>query len=285
MAGESTSALWATNNALTVIVKRRIIEFQSRRAVAAQLVTVDDTGGLEGKTLGYPRWPTLSAGAVTEGTDMSDTAVTPTTVQLTAAAVGISFEIMDLLSESTIGLFDAMGKQGVGVVMQKLEDDIVALLAALNGGTAIGTSGSDLTLTNFLDALATLESNQADGDAVFLGHPIQITDLARSLGGNGAFSQTESAAIIDKIGTKNGLVGSVGAIPCFKSSRCPTANAGADRVGAVFTPDAIGVNRKWNVKPEMDRNVRGPSTVLAVTAAYGLGETADQFGVPVITDA
>lgn len=285
MANESTSVTAATNNALSILVQDAILEYQTRVPVLANLVRTYRLGNTQGKTTGVRRWPSISAAAQTEGTDMSQTACVPTTTQITAAVVGLSFEITKLLERSDANIANGIGPQGAGVTMQKLEDDLVALLAALNGGTTFGTSGSDLTLNNFLDSAATLMANQADGNPFAILHPIQVTDLIRSVGSAAGFAGTDSAGVLDRYGSTRGLKGQIGGIPIYESARCPTANAGADRVGAILTADAISVVLKWAVEVESQPWVIGPSRYVGVTMAYGVGETADQFGASLTTDA
>lgn len=284
MAGEATTNLWATNNALTVLVQDAILEFQVRYPVLANLVRTYTLGPTQGKTTGVRRWPTLAPAALTEGTDMSQTAGTPTTVQITAAMQGISFEVTKLLERSDVGVINAIGAQGAAVTMQALEDSLTALLAALNGGTAFGTSGADLTLNQFLDASAAVLANQAAGDLFAILHPQQVQDLIRSVGGSAGFAGTESAMALDKFGSTRGFKGSIGGIPVYESPRCPSVNAGADRSGAVMTQDALSTVLKWNVEVETLRWPIGPSTYIGATIAYGVGETADQFGAPITTD-
>lgn len=284
MAGEATTNLWATNNALTVLVQDAILEFQVRYPVLANLVRTYTLGPTQGKTTGVRRWPTLATAALTEGTDMSQTAGTPTTVQITAAMQGISFEVTKLLERSDVGVINAIGAQGAAVTMQALEDSLTALLAALNGGTAFGTSGADLTLSQFLDASAAVLANQAAGDLFAILHPQQVQDLIRSVGGSAGFAGTESALALDKFGSTRGFKGSIGGIPVYESPRCPSVNAGADRSGAVMTQDALSTVLKWNVEVETLRWPIGPSTYIGATMAYGVGETADQFGAPITTD-
>ena len=285
MANEATSALWATANALSILVQDAILEYQARYPVLSNLVRTYTLGPAQGKTTGVRRWPTLSPSALTEGTDMSQVAGTPTTVQITAAVKGISFEVTKLLERSDVGVINAMGAQGAAVTMQQLDDDLVALLAALNGGTTFGTTTADLTLANFLDAAAAVLSNQAAGDLFAILHPQQVQDLIRSVGGNAGFAGTDSAMILDRYGSTRGLKGPIGGIPVFESARCPTANSGADRVGAVMTADALSTALKWGVEVRTQEWVLGPSTYVAATMAYGVGETADQFGASLTTDA
>lgn len=292
MAGESTSLTWATNNVLNVMVSTRFIEYANRAAVIAPLVAVEDLEGKPTKKVYVGRWPDLSGTTLTttEGTDFSDTAVAPTAVALTAAVLGISFEIMDLLAESSpLASVAQFTPQGAGVLAQKADDDIAALFAALNGGTAVGSTGVDLSLANLIDGIVALDSNQAVGQAVAVLHPRQIGDLAASVGAytvGGSFAGTQSAGIIDKLANTpgNGFVMQFAGLNIYKSPRCPSVNSGADRSGAIFTRDAITMARKWGIRSETIRNPRGPSLDLVLTAAYAVAETADQFGIPVTTD-
>lgn len=306
MANESTTALWAAQNSLSVIVRARLLMYAMRQVILGNLFTVDDTSSSRGLVHGVSRWPDLSGNVsdITEGTDLANVAVTATTVQITPATVGMLAEIHDLLGATTpfAGL-DPFIAQMAGAVGEELDDDVGALFTALNSGTAVGTTTVDLSLADFIDGLVTVQAAQAPAPYFAALHPRQVGDLAIHVGGfsttthvtptlaanspgAGGAAGTISAAFLDKVGTQQaGFVGEVAGTPIFSSPRCPLVNASADRSGCIASADAITIARKWSLRPEQDRNIAGPATLLAVTSAYGVAETADNFGVPVETDA
>ncbi len=284
----SSATTWSSGSALAVLAVEGAIEYASKFPVIANLVNIKDVNG--GLVARFRRWPSVSAGAVTEGTDTTPTTVTATAAALTVSQVGIDMEITDLLSMAGAPPIAAFARQGVLAIAEKLEDDLAALFGALNGGTSIGTSGSDLTFANCLDAVVTLKAAQAPAEMAFVLHPQQFRDYWASVG------NTSTAASFVGQGSTNlegwagggrgvGFVTNIAGIPAYESARCPLVNSSADRGGALMSREAISVARMWAAKVETERNARGVSNVLVITAAYGVGETADNFGVPVETDA
>lgn len=284
----STASAWSSGSALAILAVEGAIEYASKFPVIANLVNVRDING--GLVARFRRWPSISAGAITEGTATTPTTVTATAAALTASQVGIDMEITDLLAGSGAPPIAAFARQGVLACMEKLEDDLAALFGALNGGTAIGTSGSAMTFANTLTALLTLKAAQAPPDMAFVLHPKQWSDYWTSVGaaatGGSFVGQMTNKVDGWAMGSAgNGFVTAIAGVPGYESARCPLVNSNADRGGALFARDAISVARMWSTRVEQERNARGVSNVLVITSAYGVGETADNFGVPVETDA
>ncbi len=284
----STASAWSSASALAVLAVEGAIEFTSKFPVLANLVNVKDVNG--GLVARFRRWPSVAAGAITEGTDTTPSTVTATAAALTVSQVGVDMEITDILSASGAPPIAAFARQGVLSVVEKLEDDLAALLGALNGGTSVGTSASDLTFANCLDAIVTLKAAQAPPDMAFVLHPQQFRDYWASVGNTSTAAAFVGQGVTDVSGwgggsRGNGFVTNIAGIPAFESARCPLVNSNADRGGALFCREAISVARMWTAKVEQERNARGVSNVLVITSAYGVGETADNFGVPVETDA
>ena len=84
---------------------------------------------------------------------------------------------------------------------------------------------------------------------------------------------------------QTGMVGTLFGVEVSQTSVCPTANSAADRTGAMFSSDAIGLVTKRPPRIEMQRDASARGTELVATVAYGVGELVDTAGVPIITDA
>lgn len=284
----SSATTWSSGSALSILVQATVIEYAAKFPVIANLVNVRDV--MDGLVSRFRRWPTVSAGAITEGTDTTPTTVTASAAALTVSQVGVDMEITDLLSSSGAPSLGEFARQGVLALVEKLEDDLAALLGALNGGTAVGTSTSDLTFANCLDALVTVKAAQVPVPMAFVLHPQQWRDYWASVGNTStaaSFMGQATNRIDGWAGGSSGVgfVTNIAGVPAYESARCPLVNSNADRGGGLFNPDAISVARKWSAKVEQERNARGVSNVLVISSAYGVGETADNFGVPVETDA
>lgn len=283
MAGETTTTLAA--EFMTTVVSRNVIREARDLAVIVNLVRSEDLMGAPAKTVSIPKWPTAVAGDLTEGTDASPASINPTAATLTADEAGIAFEITDLLAESDI--YSGLGEYaafGARATVEKIETDLAALLGALNGGTAAGSTGVNMDEMDFLAALTILEINRAPRPYSCVLHPRQWADLRDSLASTTNVLWTGGSQKGEELlGT--GFIANPFGVRTFTTTQCPLVNGDADRGGGMFSRVAMGIAWKWRIRTEKERNVLGRSTYVVVTSAYGVGELVDAYGVPVETDA
>jgi hypothetical protein len=120
-------------------------------------------------------------------------------------------------------------------------------------------------------------------------HPIQISDVRTALetNANSPFQSQGIRAGTNELGPAgNGYAGEWFGLPFYFSTNVPTANAGADRAGGVFSVNyAIGMVEKWASKlvPMYWPPLR--AWVLVATTNYGVFEIEDSAGVALVTDA
>lgn len=199
-------------------------------------------------------------------------------------------DVQGLLAPEMLAL-DALGAANMRFVsmVASVTDDFTAY---------VGTSGSDLTVAQFLAAKIALQSAHAAGDPMAILHSVQWGDLqtaALSLGGALQW-QEATVEMIQRFGL--GYVGKVLGVDTFASSKVPTANSGADRAGGMFcatgvawadgTPDVEDpVNQMivGNVLFERDRVPRQAETAFVGHAYYGVSKGQEAAGVSIITDA
>jgi len=86
MANETTSS--TLSELYTEIIQEAIFTFQET-SVMRPLVTTYNISG-QGKQIAVPVYPAISAAAVAEGTDLSNTAVNPTEALISASEVGVN---------------------------------------------------------------------------------------------------------------------------------------------------------------------------------------------------
>lgn len=65
------------------------------------LVTPYNIGSVPGKTIQIPKYPSIAAAALTEGTDMSSTTVSTSSVSVTIAEVGAQVLLTDLARDGS----------------------------------------------------------------------------------------------------------------------------------------------------------------------------------------
>jgi hypothetical protein len=165
--------------------------------------------------------------------------------------------ITDVLDVSSIAATrGAQMRQMGNAVAQKIDVDICALLAGF--GTAVGSSGTNLSLANILSAIYTLELANAPGPYVGVLHPVQIADLRTAIedSSSGIFTGGSVRGGAAEIGTNEdtGYFGSFMGIDWYQSTNVPTANSAADRAGGAFSKNyALGMVQKWPAKTEIMR--------------------------------
>lgn len=254
--------------------------------VTPALLDFYDLSGEASKAVKIPKADKFTAAAVAEGTELANTPLTSTSVTLTTSEIGIMATVTDVLEVSDIlAVYSARLKQLGRSLGDKLDIDISALFSGFS--TAVGASGTNIALTNILDAIYNLEVNDAAGLGSIVGvlHPRQTADFRTEFEADTASIYTGEGT--GKIGkAMAGYFGSWFGVDIFQTTNVPTANAGADRAGAFFIRDyALGLAQKWSAKVEVMRwpPIRG--FVIVATAMYGVGEIEDSAGVAATTDA
>ena len=96
MSNETTST--TLSELYTEVIQEAIFTFQETSVMKPVVTTYSITG--QGKQIAVPVYPAISASAIAEGTDLSNTAVNPTETTITASEVGIMTTITDLARDS-----------------------------------------------------------------------------------------------------------------------------------------------------------------------------------------
>lgn len=254
--------------------------------VTPALLDFYDLAGQASKAVQVPKADKFTAAALTEGTEVANTALTSASVTGTAAEIGIMATVTDVLEVSDIpAAHGARLKQLGRALGDKVDVDITALFSGFS--TAVGATTVNITLANLLDAIYNLEVNDAAGlgSLVAVLHPRQTADLRTELEADAASIYVgKSDKSISK--AMAGYFGNWFGIDIFHSTNVPTANAAADRAGGLFVRDyALGMVQKWAARVEAMRwpPIRG--FVLVATAMYGVFEVEDAAGIDVTTDA
>ena len=272
-----------------------IITDQVLDALMAAVVTPDkldfyDISGKESVAVNIPKAQALTAAAATEGAEVTNTALSSDVVTLTAAEIAVQITVTDVLELSDIPAAKGARLRTLGrSLADKLDVDICALLD--NFTTVVGTTTVNLSLANMTDVVFNLEVNNAMGNGAPVGvfHPRQTADLREAIDAEAGVAYSNTAGLGASalgFGPSPGYFGNWFGIPIWQSTNVATANAGADRGGAVFIAGyALGLVQKWAAKVETMRwpPIRG--YVVTAHMNYGVGEIQDLAGISVITDA
>ena len=131
------------------------------QSLMRNLVTVYNIDGQSGKTIQVPKYPSITAAALTEGTDMSSTAVSTSSVSVTVAEVGAQVLLTDL---AAMGAGDPAAELGTvlgNAIATKMDKDLIALFDGFSG--SLGATTTELSVAYLFQAAATLRANKAMG--------------------------------------------------------------------------------------------------------------------------
>jgi N4-gp56 family major capsid protein len=276
MASTTTSTL----DDLFVNIVREAIFTAQESSLVRNLVTTYDLSGDDGKTIQVPIYPEVTAAALTEGSDMSSTAVSTTSVTITAAEVGVQAVLSDLAAKSSSrDIASDLGRVLGEAVAKKMDEDLIGLFDGFS--TSLGATTTELTAAHFFNAAAQLDAANAPGQKYAVLHPYQVYNMKANLTNtfanpNGGDLQNEAM--------RNGYVGSLAGIDIFESANIDVDGSG-DSKGAIFVPQALGLAICWdvNIEPQRDASIRGWE--LNATACYGVGELKDNYGIEMYFDA
>lgn len=239
------------------------------------------------KAKDFPKTPKLSASSVNEATDLSNTAFSTTKATVTAGEVGIMVTPTDVQNISSIvdnGYFaEEVGKS----VASKITTDIAALSSGFS--TSVGTTTVAITEAQVLSAIATLEAASVPGPYRALVHPAHKNALIGAIGGTfsgSAGAESVRASLNDIPAARpDGALGMLYGCEWYVTAAVPTANANADRLGMLVSPNrAIGYVSQWDIRVEFERDASLRATEIVATANYGVGEIDDTSGVGLLTD-
>jgi len=243
------------------------------------LVTRYDIGEVAGKTVQVPKYPAITAGALTEGTDMSSTTVSTTSQTITVSEVGAQVILTDLAAMGAGNPAEELGTVLGNAIATKIDTDLIALFDVFS--TSLGGAGTEITVADLMKAAATLKTNKARGQMAAVVHPYHAYQLKANLTNtfvnpNGGDLQNDAM--------RNAYVGQIGGIDIYESSNV-SINGSDDAKGAVFVPEALAIamKRDFNLETQRDASLR--AFELNATAIYGVGELDDDYGVELLFDA
>lgn len=269
MANTTTTEL---SELLPSIVAEAMFQAQER-SVMRNLVKNYAVSVGSGTTVTVPIWANTTATGLTEGDDMTATALNTTSAVLTVAEVGVMATITDLaLKTSTSNVISDAGRVMGEAVAKKIDQDLIALFDAF--ATSLGSASTNMTAAHIFQAIAMLRENGVSGDDIAcVVHPFIAYDMKSQL----TSSFVGNAGDLSNEALRSGYVGTVGGVNIFESSHI--TNASGISKGAVFHKDALGLAMLDDISIETQRDASLRGTELVCTANYGVGELTDLYGV------
>jgi len=282
MANESTSST------LSELYTEIVAEAQfvaSEKSIMRNLVkNYAITGG--GKAVEVPIYAAVSAAAVSEASDLSNTAINPSSVTITASENGIMTTLTDLARNSAPRNVAAdIGRLFGEAIAKKIDVDLTALFDGFSQEVGDGTAV--LSAANVFNAVAVLRKTgvpTAEISGVF--HPLNAYDLKSGLTNTFVGRDTE----LSNEALRNGFVGKVAGVNIFETSNMADSSGNnpgttGDYKGAVFHRDALGMAMMQDLKIETQRDASLRADEIVATAVYGVGELHDTYGVEMNVDS
>ena len=248
-------------------------------SIMRNLVTNYNIGSVAGTTIQVPKYSTVSAADLTEGTDMSSTEVTTSSVSIAVGEVGVQAFLTDMATMGAGNPAQEIGTLLGNAIARKIDEDLIALFDGF--GTSFGGTGTELSVADIFKAAATLRNAKVNGQLVAVVNPLQAYALKANLTNtfanpNGGDLQNEAM--------RNGFVGSIAGIDVYQSANI-TVDGNGDAKGAVFAPESMCIAMKRDFNLETERDASNRAFELNATAVYGVGELDDSYGVEMFFDA
>ena len=280
MANETTSS--TLSELYTNITQEAIFTFQET-SVMRPLVTLYPLMG-SGKVAEVPVYPAISAAAVNEATDLSNTAVNPTSATITASEIGVMTTLTDLGANSASRNVGAdIGKLFGEAIAKKVDTDLCGLFSSFTTNTA-GAAGTELTADLLFKAQAQLRTLSVPAPYYAVFHPKALFNLKKTLTQAGYSGTATAISEIGNEALRNGYIGRIAGIDVFENANL-SIDASDDSVGGVFHPQSIGLAMKEDFKVETQRDASLRATEIVASIVYGKAVVKESFGVAVTTDA
>lgn len=277
MANESTSST------LSELYTEIVAEAQfvaSEKSIMRNLVkNYAISGG--GKAVEVPVYAQVSAAAVAEATDLSNTAIDPSSVTITASEVGVMTTLTDLARNSAPRNVAAdIGKLFGEALARKQDADLTALFDGFS--VTIGDGTAAISPAVIFNALSTLRANALPAnECAVVVHPKIAYDLKSGLTNTFAGLDTETS----NEALRAGFVGRLAGMPIFETSNMANTGTAGDYKGGAFHKDALAIAMMQDVKIETQRDASLRADEIVATSVYGVGEIHDSYGVELHYDS
>mgnify|MGYP005989185951 FL=1 len=278
MANESTSS--TLSELYTEIVAEALFVASEQSIMRPLVKNYAIQGG--GKSVEVPIYGVVSASAVSEATDLSNTAINPTSVTITASENGIMTTLTDLARNSAPrNVAGDIGRLFGEAIAKKIDTDLTALFDGFS--TAVGDGTTALTGANIFQAIANVRNAGVSMDGVSaVIHPMTAYDLKANL--TNTFANSNGNDVSNEA-LRNGFVGRLGGIPIYETTNISNTGTTGDYKQGVFHRDALALAMMQDLKIETQRDASLRADEIVATAVYGVGELNDSYGVEVHSDS
>ncbi len=278
MASETTSS---TLSELYTEIVAEALFVASEKSLMRGLVKNYQIVG-QGLSVEVPIYAVVSAAGVNEATDLSNTAINPSSVTITASEIGIMTTLTDLgRNASSRNVGADIGKLFGEAIAKKIDVDLIALFDGFSkivGGADVAFSAAKL-----FEATAELRNlGVPTQDLACVVHPFIAYDLKGAL--TNTFANPNPSDVANEA-MNTGFVGRVAGVPVYESSNISNTGTTGDYKGALFHRDAMGLAMMQDLKIETQRDASLRADEIVATAVYGVSELHDTYGVELMMDS
>ena len=236
----------------------------------------------QGKSVEVPIYAVVTAAAVNEATDLSNTAINPSSVTITASEIGIMTTLTDLgRNAASRNVAADIGKLFGEAIAKKIDVDLIALFDGFSkivGGADVAFSAAKL-----FEATAELRAQGVPTqDLACVVHPYIAYDLKGAL--TNTFANPNPSDVANEA-MNTGFVGRVAGVPVYESSNISNTGTTGDYKGALFHRDAMGLAMMQDLKIETQRDASLRADEIVATAVYGVSELHSTYGVELMMDS
>ena len=277
MANETTSS--TISELYTEIIAEALFVAQERSIMRGLVKNYTIAGG--GKSVEVPIYSAVSAAAVSEASDLSNTAVNPSSVTITASEVGIMTTLTDLgRNSASRNVASDIGRLFGEAIAKKIDTDLTALFDGFS--TSVGGAGTELTVAKIFEAAATLRQSGVPAPYYGVFNPKVIYNVKKSLTNtfvnpNGGDLQNEAM--------RTGFIGQIGGVQIFETSNVDGTTDTDNCKGGVFSQDALGLAMMQDLKIETQRDASLRADEIVATAVYGVSELHDSYGIEMLNES
>ena len=282
MANESTSS--TLSELYTEIVAEALFVASERSIMRPLVKNYAVTGG--GKSVEVPIYSAVSASAVSEASDLSNTAIDPTSKTITCSEHGLMTTLTDLARNSAPrNVAGDIGRLFGEAIAKKIDKDLTALFGGFS--TTVGSASTAMSASLIFQAVAKLRANSVPGDNLSaVIHPQVAFDLKSGL--TNTFANPNPG--VGNEALRSGLVGQIAGVNIFETSNMTDSSSNdpgttGDYKGAVFHPEALGLAMMQDLKIETQRDASLRADEIVATAVYGVSELNDTNGCEVEADS
>ena len=278
MANESTSS--TLSELYTEIVAEALFVASEKSIMRPLVKNYAISGG--GKSVEVPIYAAVSAAAVSEASDLSNTAINPTSVTITASENGIMTTLTDLARNAAPRNVAAdIGRLFGEAIAKKQDTDLTALFDGFS--TAVGSGSTALTAALVFQSIANVRNAGVSMDGVSaVLHPMVAYDLKANL--TNTFANANANDVSNEA-LRNGFVGRLGGVPIYETTNIDNDGTAGDYKQGVFHKDALGLAMMQDLKIETQRDASLRADEIVATSVYGVGELNDTYGVELHSDS